>query len=65
MIAADWTFLIHALAADLLLFLVPLTKLSHMALLPLAQLVSELAWHFPPDAGRRVAVALGKEDEPI
>ena len=44
---------------------VPLTKLSHMVLLPFTQLVSELAWHFPPDAGRRVAVALGKEHEPV
>ena len=57
--------LIHALSADLLLFLVPLTKLSHMILLPFTQLISELAWHFPPDAGSRVAVALGKENEPI
>jgi nitrate reductase gamma subunit len=57
--------LVHALTADLLLFLVPLTKLSHMILLPFSQLISELAWHFPPDAGSRVAVALGKENEPI
>ena len=57
--------LVHALTADLLLFLVPLTKLSHMILLPFTQLISELAWHFPPDAGSRVAVALGKENEPI
>jgi hypothetical protein len=62
---ADPTLLIHVLSADLLLVLVPLTKLSHMILLPLTQLVSELAWHFPPDAGVRVAAALGKENEPI
>ncbi len=62
---ADPTLLAHVLSADLLLVLVPLTKLSHMILLPLTQLVSELAWHFPPDAGSRVAVALGKENEPI
>lgn len=61
----DGTLLVHALGADLLLFLVPLTKLSHMVLLPFTQLVSELAWHFPPDAGARVAVALGKEKEPV
>lgn len=57
--------LIHVLGADLLLFLVPLTKLSHMILLPLTQLVSELAWHFPPDAGSRVGAMLGKEHEPV
>jgi len=55
----------HLLSADLLLFLVPLTKLSHMVLLPTTQLVSELAWHFPADAGSRVGQTLGKANEPI
>ncbi len=63
--ARDPVLLIHLLSADLLMFLVPLTKLSHMTLLPFTQLVSQLAWHFPQDAGRRVGVALGKESEPI
>ena len=57
--------LIHLLSADLLLFLIPLTKLSHMVLLPTTQVVSELAWHFPAGAGARVGQALGKVDEPI
>ena len=61
----DPVLLVHVLSADLLIFLIPLTKLSHMALLPLTQLVSQLAWHFPPDAGKRVAVTLGKENEAI
>jgi nitrate reductase gamma subunit len=61
----DPTLLVHVLSADFLIFMVPLTKLSHMILLPFTQLVSELAWHFPPDAGSRVAVTLGKENEPI
>jgi nitrate reductase gamma subunit len=61
----DPTLLIHVVSADLLIFMVPLTKLSHMILLPFTQLVSELAWHFPSDAGSRVAVTLGKENEPI
>jgi len=57
--------LIHILSADLVLILIPITKLSHMALMPTAQLVSEVAWHWPPDAGSKLAVTLGKEDEPI
>ena len=61
----DAALLAHVLGADLLLLLVPLTKLSHMILLPLTQLVTELSWHWPPDAGTRVAVALGKEHEPV
>lgn len=59
------TLLVHVMSANVLLVLIPLTKLSHMVLLPATQLVSELAWHFPPDAGRKVAVALSKESEPI
>lgn len=61
----DPTFLVHVLSGDLVLFLVPFTKLSHMVLLPLTQLVGELAWHFPQDAGRRVGVTLEKESEPV
>ena len=64
-LSRDTALLVHVLGGDLLLLLVPLSKLSHMILLPLTQLVSELAWHFPPDAGSRVAVTLGKEREPI
>jgi nitrate reductase gamma subunit len=63
--ARDPTLLVHVLSADFLIFLVPLTKLSHMILLPFTLLVSQLAWHFPADAGKRVGVALGKENEPI
>jgi nitrate reductase gamma subunit len=61
----DSTLLVHVLSADLLIFLVPVTKLSHMILMPFTQVVSELAWHFPADAGSHVAVTLGKENEPI
>jgi len=61
----DATLLTHVMSANFVLILVPVTKLSHVVLLPATQLVSELAWHFPPDAGSEVTVALGKEDEPI
>jgi len=61
----DPVLLLHVLSADLLIFLVPVSKLSHMILLPFTQLITELSWHWPPDAGSRVAVTLGKENEPI
>jgi len=61
----DTTFLVHMLSANLIFVLIPLTKLSHMVLLPEVQLVSEVAWHWPEDAGSRVGVALGKENLPI
>jgi hypothetical protein len=56
---------VHLLSANLIFLLIPLTKLSHMVLLPEVQLVSEVAWHWPEDAGTRVGVALGKEKQPI
>ena len=61
----DLTLFAHVASGDLLLILLPVTKLSHVVLLPATQLVSELAWHFPPDAGRKVGAALGREEQPI
>jgi nitrate reductase gamma subunit len=56
---------IHVMSANLVMVLVPLTKLVHAALLPGVQLVSELGWHWPPDAGSKLAATLRKEGEPI
>ena len=61
----ELTLLIHVMSANVLLILIPLTKLSHCVLLPGTQMVSEVAWHWPPDAGRKVGIALGKEGEPV
>jgi len=57
--------LVHVASGILVMFLIPLTKLSHMVLLPGTQVISELAWHFPPNAGEKVGVALGKANEPV
>jgi nitrate reductase gamma subunit len=57
--------LVHMLAANLALFLTPLTKIVHCVLAPLNQLLSEVAWHFPAESGAHVAIALGKENEPV
>ena len=64
-VSHQFMLFLHVLSGDLLFFLIPLTKLSHMVLLPGTQIVSELAWHFPADAGQRVGEALGKANEPI
>ncbi len=61
----DGVMLVHVLAGNLVLMLIPFTKLSHVALLPFTQLVTELSWHLEPGAGLRVAQALHKEEEPI
>jgi len=57
--------LIHIMIGNLALILTPLTKIVHCVLAPLTQLIGEIGWHFPADSGQRVAVALGKENEPI
>jgi nitrate reductase gamma subunit len=57
--------LAHLLLGNLALILTPLTKIVHCVLGPLTQLLSEVAWHFPAESGRHVAVVLCKENEPI
>jgi len=59
------TMLVHVMSANLVFVLIPITKLSHAILIPGTQVVSEVAWHWPADAGSKLAVTLGKEDEPI
>jgi nitrate reductase gamma subunit len=59
------TMFVHMMSGNLVFILIPFTKLSHVALFPTTQLVSEMGWHFVPDSGSRVAMALGKEGEPI
>ncbi len=59
------SLLLHVLSGNLIFILMPVTKLSHAVLMPSVQAVSEVGWHFPPDAGSRLAADLGKEGEPI
>ena len=59
----DATLLVHVMSANLIMVLIPVTKISHCVLAPLSQIVSELAWHWPPDAGSKLAVTLGKPQE--
>ena len=56
---------VHVMSANLVFVLMPITKLSHAALMPSVQFVSELGWKWPADSGSRVAVALRKEEEPV
>ncbi len=59
------TYLIHLLSAELLVALVPFTKLAHVVLFPFTRISWELGWHFVPGAGQKVRIALGKRDEPV
>jgi nitrate reductase gamma subunit len=61
----DPTMLVHVLSSNLLMITIPFSKLSHMILFPITQLVSEMGWHLAPTGGHEVALALGKEAEPV
>ncbi|NQT15286.1 MAG: hypothetical protein HQ582_21195, partial [Planctomycetes bacterium] len=61
----DVMLLVHVMSVNVIFVLIPITKLSHMVLIPTVQLVSEVAWRWPPDAGSKLAVTLGKVNEPI
>jgi nitrate reductase gamma subunit len=63
--AYEGTLLVHVMSANVLMILMPLTKLSHAVLLPGTQLVSEVAWRWPADGGSKVGIALGKEGESV
>ena len=64
-LSARTMLLLHILAGDLVLVLIPTTKIAHCVLYPFTQLLFQLGWHFPADTGRHVAIALAKENEPI
>jgi nitrate reductase gamma subunit len=63
--AYDSVLFLHVMSGNLVLVLLPTTKLTHAVLLPGTQLVAEVGWHWPADAGSRVGAALGKETEPV
>jgi nitrate reductase gamma subunit len=56
--------LVHIYSADLILLLIPFTKIAHCVLAPLSQVVTAVAWKFPAGAGDRVAATLGYADQP-
>jgi nitrate reductase gamma subunit len=62
--AYERLMLLHVYSADLILLLVPFTKLSHCILSVLSQVVTAVAWKFPAGAGDRVAATLGYADRP-
>ncbi len=57
--------LLHVYAADLILVMIPFTKIAHCVLAPLSQIVTAVAWKFPAGAGDRVAATLGYAGRPV
>jgi nitrate reductase gamma subunit len=60
----QWMMLVHIYSANLILVMIPFTKIAHCMLLPLSQLVTGLSWKFPAGAGDRVIETLGYRDRP-
>jgi len=56
------TLLVHVLSGNVLLVLLPFSKLAHVILWPFRHLATDLAWRFPPEAGPKILSTLGKED---
>ncbi|OGL44477.1 MAG: hypothetical protein A2161_12275 [Candidatus Schekmanbacteria bacterium RBG_13_48_7] len=59
------TMFVHVMSGNLVIFLIPFSKLAHLVLLPSNQLVSEVGWHFVLDGPQKVTKTLGKEGIPV
>ncbi|GBE30508.1 hypothetical protein BMS3Bbin04_01543 [bacterium BMS3Bbin04] len=57
----QWMMMLHLLSADLILLMIPFTKIAHAALFPFGRFVGAAAWKFPQRAGDRVMATLGKD----
>ncbi|MBN2039981.1 MAG: hypothetical protein JW864_08075 [Spirochaetes bacterium] len=58
--------LIHIVCGNLILIILPFTRLAHCILYPLLRLASAVAWHFPPNAGKELNKLLyGEENKKI
>jgi nitrate reductase gamma subunit len=56
--------LVHVYSANLIMVMIPFTKIAHCVLAPFSQAVTAVAWKFVPGAGERVAATLGYDDSP-
>lgn len=64
-VSARAALLVHILGGDLVLVMIPTTRIVHCLLAPFMRLTFAIGWQFPADSGRHVAVVLGKEDQPV
>jgi len=60
----DWMMLIHIYSANLIMVMIPFTKIAHCILIPLSQMVTGLSWKFPARSGKKVIDALGYQNRP-
>lgn len=53
--------LVHVLSGELIFILIPFSKIAHCVLAPLSQIVSALAWKFPPKTDDDICTTLNKK----
>ncbi len=53
--------LMHVLSGNLIFVLIPFTKIAHCILMPLSQVVCNIAWKFPPETDESVCITLNKK----
>ncbi len=58
----ETSMLIHVLSGNLILVLIPFTKLAQCMLYPLQRFASSIAWHFPARAGEDINKTLYGEE---
>ncbi|MDP8228294.1 MAG: hypothetical protein P9M15_02440, partial [Candidatus Electryoneaceae bacterium] len=56
--------MIHIYSANLIMLMIPFTKIAHCVLIPLSQFVTGIGWKFPLGAGDKVIETLGYKDRP-
>lgn len=56
--------LAHIYSANLIMALIPFSKIAHCVLAPLSQVVTAVSWKFVPGAGEKVAATLGHAGSP-
>jgi nitrate reductase gamma subunit len=57
--------LMHVLSGNLIFLLIPFTKIAHCVLFPLSQVISTIAWKFPPETDNDICTTLNKKGAPV
>ncbi len=60
----EFMMLLHVYSGNLIMIMIPFTKVAHCVLMPLSQYVAGIGWKFPCGAGDRVMESLGYKDKP-
>jgi nitrate reductase gamma subunit len=57
--------LLHILSGELIFILIPFSKIAHCVLAPLSQIISTIAWKFPPETDEDICTTLNKKGAPV